>query len=284
MTAVSNKTIPWQEREHLGNAKAFFMTMVEALISPIDYYEKLKVQDTFDDPAALCFMNSFYLVGPLISHILFWPSFLCVIFIVSTTTALLFVLAFVTTKVLLSLGEKTDYAKNFYVLAYATPSFVFVYVPRAGYWLAALVIVVLVGIGQRRVHKIGFLKILPTLAIASLLVLIPFSAVHFAQYWEKNHPVVDIEVEAQKVLAVISIAAENYAASHDGHYPESSAVLSQPPQQYLVRDYCGTTLNNYKISCDLRSFGYRLRAKPQGFQGRGKKAFFVTTGGKLREQ
>lgn len=284
MAIVLKKKIPWQERESLGNTKAFFMTLIEALFSPIDYYEKLEVQEDYQHALVLSFLNYTYLAAPLLAHILSWPAFLGVLFILLITPILLWSLAFIMQKVLLFFGQKTTHRSHFHILAYATPVFVLAYVPHVGYWLAAFAMVVLVGIGQNQVHKIGFGSIFPTIVFVPFLVLIPFNAVRFSQNWEKTHPRVDIEMEAQKVLAVISIAAENYALTHQGNYPTDSAVFTAGPKPYLVRDYCGVTINNYKIICDLRSHGYYIKARPEGFEGRGKRTFWVTTGGKLRER
>ncbi len=281
---VSNRKIPWQDRERLGSLKAFFMTIVEAFINPMDYYAKLLVGPIYTDPLILCFYCSSYLTGPLIPRILLLPSFLAIIFILLTTPALFFVLAFVIKRILFSLGEEISYDKTFYVLAYASPAFVLGYIPHIGFGMAAIAVVVLVAIGQIQVFKISFAKTLATLIVVPLLVLIPLGVVRFAQDFEKNHPITDIQMQAQKVLAVISAAAENYASSHDGQYPTNSEILVSPAKQYLVRDYCGTIMSSYKISCDFRNYGYYLMAEPQGWQGRGKRFFYVTTGGKLREE
>ncbi len=278
------KGISWQDRERLGNPKAFFMTIVEALINPFDYYEKLELRDLYLEPLVLCLLNSLFLASPSISQNYYWPSFLAVVFILLETTVMVFVLAFMAMKILKMLGEETSYKKNFYVFCFSTPAFVFACVPQIGFWLAALFVVALVSIGQLQVQKVSIIKIVPTLIFVPALVLGPFSTVSYIQNWQTQHPVVDIQEQAQKVLAVISVASENYATSHGGNYPDNSAVLIAPPKPYLVRDYCGTTINSYQISCDFRNFGYLLKAQPQGFAGRGKKTYYVTTGGKLRAQ
>ncbi len=284
MTEELKNGVAWQRRGQTGNMKAFFLTVFEAFINPVEYYQKLLVEKNYTDPLILCFYCSFYLAGPLVSRSFPLSYFLAIVFIVTMTPVLIFVLAFVLQKFFSLLGEEISYEKCFYVLAYASVAFVLAGIPYIGFWVCLTATVGLVAVGERQVFKIHFMKIGPTLLIVPFLVLVPAGAVGYAQNWEKNHPVVDIEIEAQKVLAVLSIAAENYAQKHAGQYPKNSAVLVSPDEKYLVQDYCQTTLNNYKISCEFRNYGYLFTAEPVGWQGRGKKTFYVTTKGKLRER
>ena len=282
--ALPKKKIPWQDRARLGNTRAFFMTLVEVVISPFDFFEKLEIEDSFEDPLFFAFLNTLYLTGPLLPHIMSWVHFLAFIYILVVTPILIFVFAFIIQKYFLFWEENVDYKRIFSVLAYATPAFILVYVPVVGYGLAVVVFTVLVCLGLMQVHNTSFGKIILVSLIVPFLVLIPYGAVRYANYWVKMHPIINVEVEAQKVLAAVSIAAENYAAHNDGHYPMDSKALTDKTQQYLAHDYCGTIRNSYHFSCDFRSYGYFLKASPQGWQGRGKKTFFVTTGGQLRQQ
>ncbi len=282
--ALPKKKIPWQNRERWGNSKAFWMTLVEALISPADYYEKLIVSESYQDALVFCFINSLSLISPLVPHIFLWSSFFGILFILAIMPLLLFFLSFIIAKIFSFLGEESHFSKTFHVLAYATPAFIFVYVPGVGYGLATIVCLVLTGVGLTKIHKIGLAGLLPVLLVVSLWLMIPYSAIRLVKSWELQHPVINKELEAQKVLAVLSVAAENYASQHGGTYPASSKILTLPPQQYLVHDYCGQIFKSYRFNCDFRDFGYFIRAEPQGWQGRGKKVFYVTTGGKLRAE
>ncbi len=283
MNVILKKQIPWQNREVLGGTKAFFMTLFEALSRPIDYFEKLQVREDYHEPQIFIFYNSLYLTGPLIPQMLFVVPFLTVIAIVVMTPVIILGLALLFQKSLALLGESATFKANFYILAFSSPAFILAYVPVVGYWFAAVAFTFLVGIGFTIVHKLDFAKILSALIFVPLVVLIPFGAVRFAQNWQTLHPAVDTEWEAQKVLAALAVAAENYALKNDGHYPMDSSGLLNGAEKFIVRDYCGETLNNYTFYCDFRGFGYYLKAQPQGWRGRGKKVFYVTTGGKLRE-
>lgn len=281
---VLRKKNPWQNRQHLGTLKAFVMTGIDAVLSPLEYYEKLQVDEFYQDLQSLCFYNSLWLIGPLYSSIFSGASFLAALFIVLSLPILLFTVAFIVTKILYFWGEQISFIKNLHILAYATPAFVFAMIPVAGYWLAAIVFGVLVSAGFYQICKISLKKVLPIGMLASLLILMPYRTVSFIEDWKKNHPKIDEEFEAQKVLGVIAIAAENYAANNDGRYPKSSVALVAPEQQYLVRNYCGTTRYRYKFSCDFRGVGYVLKAEPLEWKAWGKKTYYVTTGGKLRAE
>jgi len=279
------KKIPWQNREQLGSSKAFFMTIFEAFFSPLDYFEKIEVRDDQYDPLLLSFYNSLSLASPLIAHMLLWSSFLAVIFIVVIVPVLLFFVAFLFHRILSIIGVTTSFKSTFYVLAFSTPAFALSYVPGVGYWFAGLFFTILAGIGLTTVHKLNFSKIFLALIFVPLVVMIPFGVVRFAQDWQVRHPVIDIEWEAQKVLSAVAVAAENHALKNDGRYPAESSILVTGPERYLVEDYCGQTIYSYHFSCDFRGFGYYLQAKPdKSWRARGKKIFYVTTGGKLREQ
>ena len=284
VTALPTKMIPWQDRDRIGGTKAFFMTIFEALFSPADYFEKLQVRDDYYEPLILNFYNSAYLAGPLIPQMLFAVPFLAVIFIILSVPALLLAIAFLFKKILLWSGTETDFKGTVYVLAFSSPTFVLAYVPGVGFWFAAVAFTILAGIGLTTVHKLDFSKIILPLIFVPMIVMIPYGTVRYAKEWQVNHPPVDIEFEAQKVLAALSVAAENYALRHGGQFPADSMSLVSGPEKFLVEDYCGETINNYIISCDFRSFGYYARAQPQGWKGRGKKTFSVSTGGKLREE
>lgn len=281
---VFRKKNPWQNRQHLGLLKAFIMTGIDAVLSPLEYYGNLEVDESYHDLLSLSFYNSLWLIGPLFHNIFSGTAFLAALFIALSIPALLFAMAFFGTRILSFCGEQIGFTKNFYILAYATPAFVFAMVPVAGYWLAAIVFGVLVSVGFYQICKMTLRKVLPVGILTSLLILMPYFIVSFAQSWQKNHPKIDEELEAQKVIGVIAIAAENYAVKNNGRYPKSSGVLVAPEQQYLVRDYCGTTRYRYKFSCDFRSVGYVLKAEPLEWKGWGKKTFYVTTGGKLRTE
>ena len=282
--AILRKKNPWQNRQHLGFLKAFIMTGIDAVLSPLEYYEKLEVDESYHDLLSLCFYNSFWLAGPLFPTIFSSAAFLATLFIVLALPVLLFAGAFIQTKILYFWGEQISFTKNLNILAYATPAFVFAMIPVAGYWLAAIVFGVLVSVGFYQICKMSLKKVLPMGLLASLLILMPYYTVSFLESWQKNHPKIEEEVEAQKVLGVIAIAAENYAAQNDGRYPKSSVALVAPDQQYLVRDYCGITRYRYRFSCDFRGVGYVLKAEPLEWKGWGKKTFYITTGGKLRAE
>lgn len=281
---VLRKKNPWQNRHRLGSLKAFIMTSIDAVLSPLEYYEKLEIEPSGQGLFKLCFYNSVWLTGPLFPSIFLGSSFLAALFIVLVIPALLFVAAFIVTKILYFWGEQINFINSLYVLVYATPAFVFAMIPVAGYWLAAIVFSVLVSAGFYQICKISLKKALPIGMFVALLILMPHYVVGFVESWQKNHPQIDQELEAQKVLSVIAIAAENYAVKNDGRYPKSSTDLVAPQQQYLVRDYCGTTRYRYRFNCDFRGFGYVLKAESLEWKGWGKKTFYVTTGGKLQSE
>lgn len=278
---VFRKKNPWQNRQHLGSLKAFIMTGIDAVLSPLEYYGKLEVDESYYDLLSLCFYNSLWLIGPLFPNILSGAAFLAALFIVLLIPVALFAMAFVVTRIFSFWGNQISFTKSIYILAYATPAFVFAMIPVAGYWLAAIVFGVLVSVGFYQICKISLRKVLFAGVLASLLISIPYYTVRFVEFWQKNNPKIDEELEAQKVISVIAIAAENYAAQNDGRYPKSSLALVAPEQQYLVRDYCGTTRYRYRFSCDFRGVGYVLKAESLEWKGWGKKTFYVTTGGKL---
>lgn len=284
MTVVPKKMIPWQERERIGGSKAFFMTLFEAMIRPVDYFEKLEVREDYQEPLIFNFYNAFYLAGPLIPQMLYVVPFVAVIFILMITPALLYFVTFLFQKLLSLLGETTDFKTTFYVLAFSSPAFVLAYVPGVGYWFAACAFTMLAAIGLTTVYQFNFWKIFVGLILVPLVVLIPFGTVRFAKDWQALHPPVDSQLEAQKVLAALGVAAENYALKHKGLYPTDSVSLVNGPEKYLVEDYCGQMLHNYVIICDFRGFGYYVKAQPEGWKGRGKKSYYMTTGGILREE
>jgi hypothetical protein len=278
----SKKLIPWQDRERLNDFQAFFMTLTEALISPADYFEKLEIRDFYPEPGALCFFNSLFLTIPIILNIYSPLNFFAVIFVLLFVSTTILVLALALKYILRLLGLETDYWKNFHVLAYSSPAFILAVIPMVGYGLAALAFLVLVSVGLMQVYKTMFVKILPAVLLVPVLILGPYYTLRLANHWQTLHPQINSEVEAQKVLAVISIGAENFAIRNKGQYPIDSGQLVK--DGYLKIDYCGQTIRGYNFSCELRSYGYFLLGKPSGQINWNQKTFTVTTGGKLWEE
>lgn len=282
MPERNKRKIPWQDREKIGQAPAFFLTILEAFLSPVLYYEKLEVKAEIHDALVLAFWNSLYLTGPLAARMLSWPYFIALLFVPCATLGVMILSAWVASRVLIFLGNETDFQSCFHVLAFATPAFVLAYIPGAGYDLAIIAFTIFVIVGSWLVCRIGFFLVIPVLMAVPLIIFVTYGPLHLAKKWEENHPRQDIEENAQNILAVISVAAENYAMSHKGQYPKNSAALVEPPNPYLVMDYCGQTMAHYSFYCGFRKNGYYLEARPQGWEGRGKKIFYVTTGGQLR--
>jgi len=93
------------------------------------------------------------------------------------------------------------------------------------------------------------------------------------------------ESVAQEALKTITVALEKYAQDHNGLYADTEAKLlprsigGEAQVPYFNKSYCGKTENGYTFSCNLKSTGYTLTARPQNCTTAGTKSFTVTTGG-----
>ncbi len=276
------KLIPWQDVDRLGGPQAFVMSIVEALISPADYFEKLEIREFYSEPAALCFFNTLFLAAPIIFSQSSLVHFLAVIFILIFVPVAVLIIAIGQQYVSKGFGVQTEYWKNFHILAYSSPVFILAMVPIVGYGLAAVAFFVVASVGLVQVYKTNFYRILLPALLTPVLVLGPYAASRVTDRLQKIHPQINSEIEAQKVLAAISIAAENYALKNRGQYPVSSDVLVQGG--FLKTNYCGQLINGYRFNCEMRDYGYFLRGSPSGRATWNEKIFTVTTGGKLWEK
>jgi len=272
------KLIPWQDRDRIGGPQAFIRTTIEALLNPAEYFAKIQIREFYQEPLILCFYNSLFLASPLFGHVFLLSNFIGLIFIPIFVSIFIFVVALAIQYVLFWLEVETDYRKIFNVLAYSSPAFMLALVPVVGYVLSALVFSILVIVGLSSIHQVKFFKILPAVIVVPLLILLPYQFKNSITNWNKANPPVIVEHEAVNVLRSISATAEDYAAKNNHKYPVDSSFLSSQ------QNFCGQSHEGYRFSCQFREYGYLLKAQPEGWRGRGKRVFIVTTGGKAQVQ
>ncbi|MDD5560669.1 MAG: hypothetical protein PHT50_00855 [Candidatus Omnitrophica bacterium] len=96
------------------------------------------------------------------------------------------------------------------------------------------------------------------------------------------------QAAAKETLRKLSIAAENYAASHNGAYPASIAELSGFIA--LADSYCAnaagatTVVGEYSYACILAAEGYTFTACPVITGAGGGVTYTAATGGVLAEK
>lgn len=280
--AEPKKPNPWQDRDRLGGPQAFVMTVVEALINPLDYYERLTVREHYHEPIIFCFFNSLFLIWPLLSRITELLYLLALVLILCFVPVFIAGVSFVCQFWLARLNIWADHRQIFYLLAFATPAFAYALVPVAGYFLASGYVLILAAIALKKLAKNDLAVLIPVLVFVPLLVLIPYQSVHVVQKWSAENPRRVPRDEATKVLKKLSDAAELYARAHQGVYPGESGALTRERGGPLAADYCGQTRFGYRFICDFRKVGYYIRAEPEGWFGRGQKPLVITTNGKWR--
>ena len=93
---------------------------------------------------------------------------------------------------------------------------------------------------------------------------------------------------ARETLRKLSIAAENYAASHSGAYPASVAELTDfiaSAGTYCANATGATTVaGEYSYACILTAGGYTFTASPVIAGANGAVTYTATTGGVLAEK
>jgi len=91
------------------------------------------------------------------------------------------------------------------------------------------------------------------------------------------------EAAAREALRKLSIAAENYSASHSGAYPASVAELTEfiaSAGSYCANSNGAATVSGeYSYACTLGSGGYTFSASPVTAGSSGNVTYSVTTGG-----
>lgn len=265
----------WQDRDRIGGLQAFFQNIVEALINPFDYFERVDIRNDYHEPLILCFYNSLFLCWPFFKHLGSLPHFGGFVVIVISVPLMMLVISWVIKMVMARFGEHAGLRKSFFVLTFSSPAFIWALVPVVGYWLAAGAVFTLGWIGLVTVHNISFRKILATAWLIPALTLMPLGTFKIIESWRTENPLIDPEKQAVQTLLTLGTLAEKYAQEHNGRYPTGTEEVANNP--------CGKVSNGYRINCDFRNYGYNVTALPEGWEGWGLKAFRVRTGVVLTE-
>jgi type IV pilus assembly protein PilA len=86
------------------------------------------------------------------------------------------------------------------------------------------------------------------------------------------------ESAAQATLKTISNAAEMYASTTTGVYPDNEAWLTGIAPPYLSRPYCDQTISGYIYTCDFQIGGYTITAAPSDCHRSGNHIYELNTG------
>ncbi len=86
------------------------------------------------------------------------------------------------------------------------------------------------------------------------------------------------DASAKATLKTIASAAEEYAADHDGNYPEAVTDLTNAQPPYLNDDYTDSARNGFNFACDWGTESYGCSALPITNGTTGTKSYTVTSG------
>jgi len=117
-----------------------------------------------------------------------------------------------------------------------------------------------------------------TIIVLAIIVLLAIIALPYLGTSERSSV-----SSVREVLYKLSVAAENYAAAHNGAYPASVSELSV--FNASADSYCAnsngavTACGEYNYACTLSAAGYTFSASPVVAGSGGNTAYTVTTGG-----
>jgi len=125
--------------------------------------------------------------------------------------------------------------------------------------------------------KNGF-SLVEVMIILVVVILLAVIAIPYLTASRKSS-----EITAKEVLRKLSIAAENYAASHSGVYPASVVELTEfiaSAGSYCANSNGAATVSGeYSYACTLGLGGYTFSASPVTAGSGGSITYTVTTGG-----
>ncbi len=86
------------------------------------------------------------------------------------------------------------------------------------------------------------------------------------------------EALAQSTVKTVAGAAEQYALTHDGVYPQSEYYLTTTNPPYLKETRLGKTVAGYRLSGDFSFEGYTIMAEPETCGTTGTKVYIQRHG------
>lgn len=88
---------------------------------------------------------------------------------------------------------------------------------------------------------------------------------------------------AQTTLRALSTAAETYATSHNGNYPDDIASLTTASPAYVIKNYCTGTYSGFNYVCTNDPLYYTFTANAATLGTTGSTNYIMETGGVLGE-
>lgn len=87
---------------------------------------------------------------------------------------------------------------------------------------------------------------------------------------------------SKKTLRTLSTAAETFANSNNGNYPDEITSLTGATPPYIVmQNPCNTTTSGFVYTCTMAAGGYTFMATPTAINTTGTTTVTMTTGGIL---
>ena len=75
------------------------------------------------------------------------------------------------------------------------------------------------------------------------------------------------------------MAAEQYAAAHQGKYPTDIKQLIEDPVPYLIHDICHSPKDGFVYTCSMSEKGYSFTGSPEIAGKTGSATYAITNDG-----
>lgn len=180
-------TIPWEKRDKIGLLKAFLETVRGVLLRPLEFFDRLKIKDSYVGPLSFYFVVLLVTLGLSVFFYLFFPQhaslsitnaihvWITWLVVMSLTIFIISAIAHVSAKLL---GGQHNFKATFNIFAYISACNILRIIPFIGTFISLAWGIIIGVIGFKKVHKLNTAKALLTylspwliMSLISLVIL-----------------------------------------------------------------------------------------------------------------
>ena len=173
--------IPWEKRDKIGFLKALLETIRRVLLRPSEFFERLKIKNSYADPLSFYFVILLVTLGLLALSYLFFPqnaspsitntipAGITWLIVMSLTIFIISGIAHVSAKLL---GGQHNFKATFNIFAYISACNILRIIPFIGTLISLAWGIVIGVVGFKKIHKLNTAKALLTYLSPGLIMLL----------------------------------------------------------------------------------------------------------------